>query len=233
MHTRKSRKRVHTLVSSCGSAPSPSRLALRFSPLLVLDDPCPYGSLITQCRLPVRRGALLAALPDHQEALHHGRCRTHARTSSTRKARPPRHHRRGPALPITTKTHARACEMDACCYGRDRCLSGRLVLIACSLWRNAVRWRYWMLWPKLANASRWPHACCLSHVGSRAVVRVLSQSARFSSVSGRHLSIARRLLHVRHCLVPVAHCLLHVNIICSLCSICMLHIEGSTSSVPH
>jgi hypothetical protein len=159
--------------------------------------------------LPVRRGALLAALPDHQEALHHGRCRTHARTSSTRKARPPRHHRRGPALPITTKTHARACEMDACCYGRDRCLSGRLVLIACSLRRNAGRWRYWMLWPKLANASRWPHACCLSHVVRRAVVRVLSQSARVficirSSLVYRTSSAARSTLHGAGCTLPVA-----------------------------
>ena len=61
-----------------------------------------FGS---QYRCPVRRGALRAALPDHEEALHHGRCRPLARPSSTRKARPPRHHRRGPALPIITQTH--------------------------------------------------------------------------------------------------------------------------------
>jgi hypothetical protein len=156
--------------------------------------------------LPVRRGALLAALPDHQEALHHGRCRTHARTSSTRKARPPRHHRRGPALPITTKTHARACEMDACCYGRDRCLSGRLVLIACSLRRNAGRWRYWMLWPKLANASRWPHACMpVARRPSRGGSRVVSVCPRF------HLyPVVTCLSHVVCCTFDTAWCRLHI-----------------------
>ena len=74
----------------------------------------------------------------------------------------------------------------------------------------------------------------LSHVVRCAVVRVWSKSA----LPFHLYPVVTCLSHVVCCtfdtaMVSVAHFLLHVYIICSLCSIYMLHIEGSTSSVPH
>ena len=137
----------------------------------------------------------------------------------------------------------RRCRSSRRHMGRDRCLSGRLVLIASSLRRNAVRWRYWI---PLAEAGErkllieGSHAARrLSHVVRCACFACCLSLLPFHLYPGRHLAIARRLLHVRHRIVSVARCLLHVCTLYALSVpfiyiyIFMLHIEGCTSSVPH